>query len=124
MPRLLLLFSFINLIIGTGAFVIAGILESVAVSLSVSVPAAGQAVTAYAIATAVLAPLVLVATGHWRRKRAMQLALTLFTLGNLLCAVAPDLTVLLLGRVLMGLGAVFTPIAAGAPCRSSSSASA
>lgn len=113
MPRLLLLFSFINLIIGTGAFVIAGILESVAVSLSVSVPAAGQAVTAYAIATAVLAPLVLVATGHWRRKRAMQLALTLFTLGNLLCAVAPDLTVLLLGRVLMGLGAVFTPIAAG-----------
>jgi DHA1 family inner membrane transport protein len=113
MPRLLLLFSFINLIIGTGAFVIAGILESVAVSLSVSVPAAGQAVTAYAIATAVLAPLVLVATGRWRRKRAMQLALTLFTLGNLLCAVAPDLTVLLLGRVLMGLGAVFTPIAAG-----------
>jgi DHA1 family inner membrane transport protein len=113
MPRLLLLFSFINLIIGTGAFVIAGLLESVAVSLSVSVPAAGQAVTAYALATAVLAPLVLVATGHWRRKRALQLALTLFTLGNLLCAVAPDLTVLLLGRVLMGLGAVFTPMAAG-----------
>lgn len=99
MPRLLLLFSFINLIIGTGAFVIAGILESVAASLAVSVPAAGQAVTAYAVATAVLAPLVLVATGHWRRKRAMQLALLLFMLGNLLCAVAPDLTVLLLGRV-------------------------
>jgi DHA1 family inner membrane transport protein len=113
MPRLLLLFSFINLIIGTGAFVIAGILESVAVSLSVSVPAAGQAVTAYAIATAVLAPVVLVATGHWRRKRAMQLALALFTVGNVICAVAPDLTILLLGRVLMGLGAVFTPIAAG-----------
>jgi DHA1 family inner membrane transport protein len=37
----------------------------------------------------------------------------LFTAGNVLCALAHSLAALLVGRVLMGLGAVFTPIAAG-----------
>ncbi|MCM5680214.1 MFS transporter [Schlegelella sp. S2-27] len=113
MPRLLLLFSLINLIIGTGAFVVGGILGPIAESLQVSVPAAGQAVTVYALSTAVLAPVMLVLTGGWRRKRAMQLALLLFALGNAVCALAPSLGMLLAGRMLMGLGAMFTPIAAG-----------
>lgn len=113
MPPLLYLLAACNLVIGTGAFVIAGILAPVAQALHVSVPAAGQAMTAYALATAVLAPVLLMATGHWRRKHALLLALGLFTLGNLVCALAASLPVLLAGRVLMGLGALFTPIAAG-----------
>lgn len=113
MPRLLLLFSLVNLIIGTGAFVVSGLLEPIARSLQVGVPAAGQAVTVYALSTALLAPVMLVLTGGWRRKRAMQLALLLFALGNAVCALAPDLATLLAGRMLMGLGAMFTPIAAG-----------
>jgi DHA1 family inner membrane transport protein len=36
-----------------------------------------------------------------------------FAAGNALCALAPGFTVLLTGRVLMGVGAMFTPIAAG-----------
>lgn len=113
MPKLLLLFALINLIIGTGAFVVGGIIDAIAQSLQVPVPAAGQAITVYALATALLAPVMLVLTGRWRRKRAMQLALALFTLGNAVCAFAPNLATLLGGRVLMGLGAMFTPIAAG-----------
>ena len=58
MPRLLILFALVNLVIGSGAFVIGGILTPLAADLSVSVPAAGQAMTAYALSTAVLAPLV------------------------------------------------------------------
>ena len=113
MPRPLWLFSLVNLVIGTGAFVISGILVPLANDLGVSVPAAGQAMTAYALSTALLAPLVLLATGRWPRKRALLLALVLFAAGNVLCALAESLTALLIGRVLMGLGAVFTPIAAG-----------
>ena len=64
MPRLLILVSACNLVIGTGAFMITGILELTAHGLSVSVPAAGQAITAYALATALLAPLVLLDTGR------------------------------------------------------------
>ena len=113
MPRSLWLFSLVNLVIGTGAFVIGGILAPMAQALGVGIPAAGQAMTAYALSTALLAPLMLLATGRWSRKRALLLAMALFTAGNLLCALADTLAALLAGRVLMGLGAVFTPIAAG-----------
>ncbi len=113
MPRPLWLFALVNLIIGTGAFVIGGILAPLAHDLGLSVPAAGQAMTAYALSTALLAPLVLLASGHWPRKRALLLTLGLFAAGNALCALATSLPALLLGRVVMGLGAVFTPIAAG-----------
>ena len=113
MPRLLWLLCLVNLIIGTGAFVIGGILTPIAQQLAISEPAAGQAMTAYALSTALLAPLVLLATGRWPRKRALMLALALFTLGNLLCALSDSFATLIAGRVLMGLGAVFTPIAAG-----------
>lgn len=119
MPGLLILLSLTNLIIGTGAFVLNGVLVPVSASLEVSVPTAGQAMTAYAVSTAVLAPMLLVGTGRWPRKRAMQLALVLFTVGNAVCALAPSFTVLLVGRVLMGLGAMFTPIAAGIAVASS-----
>jgi DHA1 family inner membrane transport protein len=113
MPRLLWLFSLVNLVIGSSAFVIAGILVPMAADLGVSVPAAGQAMTAYALATALLSPALLLASGNWSRKTALLLALALFAAGNLVCALASSMTVLMAGRVLMGLGAVFTPLAAG-----------
>jgi hypothetical protein len=51
------LFALTNLVIGTGAFVLTGILKPMGDSLGISVAAAGQAITAYAIASALLAPL-------------------------------------------------------------------
>ena len=108
MPRILYFFALCNLVIGSGAFVLSGILQPLARELGISVAAAGQVMTAYAIATAVLAPVLILLTAKWPRKRAIQLALTLFTAGNLVSALANDLTVLLLGRILMGAGAMFT----------------
>ena len=113
MPRLLWLFCLVNLIVGSGAFVIGGILAPIAQDLQVSIPAAGQAMTAYALSTALLAPIALLATGGWPRKRTLLAALAAFTAGNIVCALATTLPLLLAGRVLMGLGAVFTPVAAG-----------
>ncbi|MEO7390913.1 MAG: MFS transporter [Ramlibacter sp.] len=113
MPAILYLFALTNLVIGTGAFVLTGILQPVATSLGVSVAAAGQAMTAYALASAVFGPLLLLATGRWRRKRAMLFALALFGAGCMLCASASSLAVLLAGRVLMGMGSVFTALVAG-----------
>lgn len=113
MPVILYLFALTNLVIGTGAFVLTGILQPLATSLGVSVAAAGQAMTAYALAAALLAPLFLLATGRWPRKRAILLALALFAAGCVLCASAGSLAVLLLGRALMGVGSVFTAMAAG-----------
>ena len=106
-------FALVNLVIGTGAFVIAGILKPIADDLQVSIQATGQAITTYALATALFVPIALVRTAKLSRKRAMQLSLTLFTLGNMVCAFATSLPILLAGRVLMGIGAMFTPLAAG-----------
>lgn len=113
MPHLLWLFAAVNLIVGSAAFVIGGILAPIAQDLGVGVPAAGQAMTAYALANALLAPLLMLATGNWPRKRALLLALALFAAGTLVCALAGSLAWLLAGRVLMGLGAVFTAMAGG-----------
>lgn len=111
-PSLLYLLAVCNLVIGTSAFCLTGILQPVAASLGVSVAAVGQTMTAYAMSTALLAPLLLVATGRWSRKFTLQMALGLFACGVLVCALAGSLTTLLVGRVMMGAGAVFTPIAA------------
>ena len=113
MPAILYLFALTNLVIGTGAFVLSGILQPLATSLNVSVAVAGQVMTAYALTSACLAPLFLLATGRWPRKRAMLLALGLFTAGCALSASAPSFAVLLMGRVLMGVGSVFSALAAG-----------
>lgn len=111
MPPILYFFALCNLVIGSGAFVLGGILQPMSASLGISVAAAGQAMTAYAIATAVLAPLLIILTASWPRKRAVQLALSLFTAGCLVCALAPNFPLLLMGRVLMGAGAMFTAAA-------------
>lgn len=113
MPPLLYLFALTNLVIGTGAFVLSGVIKLASEGLGVSVAAAGQAMTAYAFASAFLAPVLMVLTGKWARKRALQAALLLYGLGCLLCALAPNLSTLLLGRIMMGTGAMFTPLAAG-----------
>lgn len=110
---LLTLLSFVNLVIGSGAFVVGSILGDVARDLGTSVAAAGQAMTVYALSTAVLAPPLLVATNRWPRKRAMLAAFALFIAGNAVSSMATNLPTLLAGRVLMGAGAVFTPLAAG-----------
>jgi MFS transporter, DHA1 family, inner membrane transport protein len=113
MPRLLYLLALCNLVLGTGAFIINGILVPVSDSLGVSVPAAGQAMTVYALSTALLAPLMLVATGRWPRRHALVFGMLLYAAGSGVCALADNLTVLLLGRALMDVGAMFTPLAAG-----------
>lgn len=113
MPRsLLLLLSAVNLVIGTAAIALAPILAIVAQGLAVSVAAAGQSMTAYAVSTAVLMPLALLATGGWPRKRLLLAALGVFVIGTALCALATGLAMLIAGRVLMGLGTTFVPVAA------------
>ncbi len=113
MPAYLGLLSLCNLLIGTGAFSLTGILVPVATSLGVSVPAVGQTMTAYALATATLAPLLLVLTGGWSRRNALLGALAIFAAGLLVCGTTDSLGGLVAGRILMGAGGVFTPIAAG-----------
>jgi MFS transporter, DHA1 family, inner membrane transport protein len=112
-PPILYLFALTNLVVGTGAFVLTGVLKPVSDDLGVSVAAAGQAMTAYALASAFLSPFLIVATGQWLRKRAIQCALLLFFVGTVVCALSPTLGALLSGRVLMGMGSMYSALASG-----------
>jgi predicted MFS family arabinose efflux permease len=112
--RRLLLLALGMFAMGTGNFVIAGILPSVAASLGTTVSLAGLMVTVYALSFAVMAPVMAALTGDWPRKPLLVSALGVFVLGNIGTALATDLVTVLVSRAVAGLGAaMFSPAALG-----------
>ncbi|MFJ9418747.1 MFS transporter [Streptomyces sp. NPDC101227] len=108
----LLLLALGTFAMGTDSMVMAGILGLVARDLGISVPAAGQMVTVFALSYAVLAPVLATAAARWPRRGVLLAALTVFTVANALSAVAPNYPVLLATRVLAAAGAaLYTPTA-------------
>lgn len=98
--------------IGTEGYVIAGLLPGIAGDLAVSLPMAGQLVTAFALTYALASPLLAVATAALERRRVMLLSLGLFVVGNLLAALAHGYALLMAARVVMALAsASFMPAA-------------
>ena len=84
---------------GTAEFVIAGVLPDVALGLGVSIPVAGYLVSGYAIGIAIGGPLLALLTKKMNRKLLVLLLGVAFTLGQALCALAPNFELLLLARV-------------------------
>jgi DHA1 family inner membrane transport protein len=95
--------------IGTTEFSPMGLLPAIAGGLHVSIPSAGMLISAYAIGVMVGAPLMTLALARWPRRSALILLMGIFTLGNLLSAIAPNYTTLLLARLVTSLnhGAFF-----------------
>jgi predicted MFS family arabinose efflux permease len=100
--------------IGTEGFMIAGLLPALARDLHVSVPTAGNLVTAFSLAYAIGAPVMAVLTAGFERRRLLAFAMGAFTVANLLAALAPDFAGLLTARLLLALSAAtFMPAASG-----------
>ena len=114
MPVPLLALAISAFAIGTTEFVIMGLLPEVARDLAVSIPSAGLLVSGYALGVAVGAPLLAMVTSKMPRKLALQLLMAVFIVGNVLCAVASDYSLLMIARVVtsfahgsfFGIGAV------------------
>lgn len=87
----------------TGEFVVAGILPEVAADLSVSIPAAGLLVTAYALGMIVGGPVVTVATARLARKPLIVGLVAVSMIGNLGSVVAPNHAAVLVSRFVAGL---------------------
>lgn len=105
--------SVCNFVIGIGAFVIIGLLEPLGKDLGRSPAQAGQLMTVYAVAYAVLSPVLVSLTGRIGRRRVMAAGFALFALAAGVSAFAPNFAVLSLARVIAAAGAgLFTPIAA------------
>jgi DHA1 family inner membrane transport protein len=98
-------FSLMLVVFGltTGEFVISGIQPDVAAGLSVSIPAAGLLVTAYALGMIIGGPVVTVLTARLARKPLIVGLITVSVIGNLGSAAAPNYAVLLVSRFVAGL---------------------
>ncbi|GHD85114.1 MFS transporter [Streptomyces naganishii] len=109
MPLALLALAIGAFGIGTTEFVVMGLLPEVAGDFGVSIPTAGLLVTGYALGVMSGAPLMTVLGTKVSRKRMLMLLMGLFIAGNLLSALAPAFSVMLIGRVVASLahGAFF-----------------
>jgi predicted MFS family arabinose efflux permease len=98
--------------VGTDAFVVAGVLPQISADLRVGIGEAGQLVTVFSIAYAVLSPVLATLTGNWPRRRVLLAALAVFAVGNVATALAPTYGAVLATRVVAAAGAsMFTPVA-------------
>jgi MFS transporter, DHA1 family, purine base/nucleoside efflux pump len=98
--------------VGTSAYVVAGVLPAISAELGVSIAAAGQLTTAFALVYAVGAPVLATVLGRWERRQVLIAALAVAALGNALSAVAQTYPLSIGGRLLTALGAAaITPAA-------------
>ena len=95
--------------IGVTEFSPMGMLPGIAADLGVSIPAAGLLVSAYALGVLLGAPLMTLTTGRIPRRYLLIGLMAIFTLGNLMSALATDYYTLLTARVVTSLnhGAFF-----------------
>jgi len=115
MDRRLLILALGMFALGTDSFVVAGILPQISRTFNVTIGAAAQMTTTYAITYAIMAPLIAALAAHVPRKRMLLTALGIFAVANLVTAGAPNFTIVLASRVLAGIGAaMFAPTATGA----------
>ncbi|UVK40901.1 MFS transporter [Mesorhizobium sp. AR10] len=104
MPLPILALAIASFCIGTTEFVIMGLLPEIAGDLGVSIPSAGLLVTGYALGVVFGAPIVAVATARLPRKPVLIGLATLFVIGNLFCAIAPNYWTLMAARVFTAFG--------------------
>ncbi|GGV42481.1 MFS transporter [Kitasatospora herbaricolor] len=109
MPLALVALAITAFAIGTTEFAAMGLLPQVADDLQVSIPQAGWLISAYAIGVVIGAPLLTAAAARMPRKAVLVGLAALFTVGNLLCALAPNFWLLAAARLITGLphGAFF-----------------
>lgn len=89
--------------IGVTEFIIMGLLMQVSADLGVSIPAAGLLMTGYALGVFVGAPILTLLTRRLPRKTTLLVLMAIFTLGNVLAAIAPTYGILMGARLVTAL---------------------
>jgi MFS transporter, DHA1 family, inner membrane transport protein len=110
--RVVLLLAGGTFALGTDAFVISGLLPEVGSGLGVGTAAAGLLITIFSATYALSAPVLAVLTGRIERRRLLLFALGSFVVANVLAALAPSYSIMIIARILAALAAAaFTPAA-------------
>lgn len=96
--------------VGTDAFIVSAFLPEMARELGVTTAMAGQSVTIFALAYALLAPVIATLTATLPRRRLLMAALFFLGLANIGSALAPSLGVLIATRIAAAAAAAtYTP---------------
>jgi predicted MFS family arabinose efflux permease len=102
-----------NFIIGTGTLVVPGMLPALAEGLEVTLPVAGQLISAFAFTVCVSAPLLAGATSRFDRRKLLFSMQLLYVAGHLAAALLSSFVPMLVARVATSFGAaLFTAQAA------------
>ena len=106
-------FLFGNFLIGTGVMLAPGLLLVLSNDLGTTVPQTALLITIAAAVMCIGSPLLATLTSRVDRRALLAGALALYALGHALCALAPNLPILIFIRAVTLLGAaIFTPQAA------------
>lgn len=89
--------------IGTGEFVIMGLLPEVASDVGISIPAAGQLISAYALGVVVGAPVLAVLAAQWPRRALLIALMGFYALANFATALVPGHVAVAVMRFASGL---------------------
>lgn len=103
-PQILLLTAAMFLV-GTNAFVIAGVLPDVAKALDVSMVSVGYALTAYAVVVALISPPMTARLATVSRVAVMTTGMVVIAAGTLITALGPTFAWFVVGRIVAAVGA-------------------
>ena len=103
-PQILLITAALFLV-GTNAFVIAGVLPDVAAAIDVSIVSVGYALTVYAVVVAIISPPMSKYMGSMSRVAVMTGGMLVISAGTLITALGPTFGWFLAGRVVAAIGA-------------------
>ena len=87
-------------IVGMVEMMVAGIMNLMSSDLHVSEAIIGQLVTLYAITFAVAGPILVKLTNRFSPRMVLLWALLTFVVGNIIIAIAPNFSILVIGRIL------------------------
>ncbi len=79
-----------------------GIESDLATELGISLAAAGQLISVFALVYAIATPVLALSTGRFRRYQLLVCYSIIFVLGNLVMALAPNFQVLFISRIVLG----------------------
>lgn len=97
-------------VVGTGEFVLAGLLPLLSRSLHISVSTAGQVITVFALTCALAGPVLTTFTRGWQRRQVLLIAILVYLAGSVWTALAPHYWHVIAGQILAALGVgLFVP---------------
>lgn len=94
-----------SFVVGTDGFIVVGLLPEIHRTLQVTTGAAGQLVSAFSLAYALLGPLLAAGTGRWPRRRVLVAGIALLAAGNAVTASSHAYGLVVASRVPAGAGA-------------------